>query len=152
VHAGRRSVGTCGRCGNYLCEVCRTPWRGKILCTPCVDRALESGEAAPEQARAHARQAILSLCLGVAAWVLGVLLILLMGFLASNSAGHIGLVLLAMLFLMGDTLVAALGLGQAIAALRARGNHMIVATAGLILSGLFLGVFIGLFTFSVWSS
>src|SRR5690348_14640211 len=49
AHEGREAVGTCARCGNYFCEVCRTPWRGQVLCAACVERSLESGEAAPEQ-------------------------------------------------------------------------------------------------------
>ena len=46
-------------------------------------------------------------------------------------------------------LPAAVGVGQGIAAIRARGDHMILATLGLILSGLNVGVFIGIFSFSI---
>jgi hypothetical protein len=150
VHGGRESVGTCGRCGNYLCETCRTPWRGRVLCAACVDRALEAGEAAPEQVRAHNRQALLALCLGGAAWVLGPCFLVGLGL--SAATGNWLFIMLIFCLFVGDTLVAALGLGQAVAALRTRGPHMILATIGLILSGLYLGVFIGLFTFSAWSS
>jgi hypothetical protein len=48
--------------------------------------------------------------------------------------------------------LAALGLGQAAAALRARGNAMILATIGLVLNGLYLGALLGLFTFTIWQS
>ncbi len=153
VHAGRESVGTCGRCGNYLCAVCRTPWRDRILCPACVERALESREAAPEQARAHARQAVLAVCLGGGAWLLsGLMLALAAGLSGATGRPQIGLMLLAGLVLLGDVFPAALGLGQAVAALRTRGNHMILATIGLILSGLYLGAFIGLVTWSVGQS
>jgi hypothetical protein len=152
VHAGRESVGTCGRCGNYLCEVCRTPWRGGVQCAACVDRALVAGEATPEQTRAHTRQAVLSLCLGGGAWALTTLFFVLASAVFSARGPELMIALLFMLVLVGDCLMAALGLGQALAALRTRGPHMILATIGLILSGLYLGVFIGLISFSAWSS
>src|SRR5215469_18778705 len=68
LHAGRETVGTCGRCGNYFCAVCRTRWRDQVLCAACVERALASREATPEQDRAHARQALLGMLLGSSAW------------------------------------------------------------------------------------
>ena len=42
VHPANESLGPCSRCGNFLCEVCRTRWRDQVLCAACVDRALES--------------------------------------------------------------------------------------------------------------
>ena len=60
VHPECESVGPCGRCGTFMCETCRTKWRDQVLCAACVDRAMESKEAAPEQSRTHLRQAILS--------------------------------------------------------------------------------------------
>jgi hypothetical protein len=53
------------------------------------------------------------------------------------------------LLMLGSTLPSAIGLGQGIAALRARGDHMILATLGLILCGLNVGVCIGLYSFRV---
>jgi hypothetical protein len=155
VHAGRESVGTCGRCGNYLCAVCRTPWRDRILCAACVERALESREAAPEQARAHARGAILSVCLGGGAWLLSALMVLLIALIVANAKGaeptpgQLFLVGIMGLVILADLFPAALGLGQAVAALRIRGSHMVLATIGLVLSGLYLGAFIGIFTWRV---
>ena len=32
AHPKNESIGPCGRCGNYLCEVCRTRWRDQVLC------------------------------------------------------------------------------------------------------------------------
>jgi hypothetical protein len=146
MHAGREAVGTCGRCGNYFCEVCRTRWRNQVLCTACVERALESREAAPEQARAHLRQAGLGLLLGGAAWVFMVLAQLLI----VAGGNQVALALLGVLLILGSAVLAMLGLGQAAAALRARGNHMILATIGLIVSGLYAGVFIGIFAIRLW--
>lgn len=149
LHAGRESVGTCGRCGNYFCEVCRSRWRDQILCAACVDRALASREATPEQARAHFRQALLGLLMGFAAWLVFVLAVVLI--IGAEAAGHsLFLVLLAFLIVLAALLLAVMGTGQAIAALRTRGQHMILATSGLILSALFLGVFLGRFVFVLW--
>ena len=44
----------------------------------------------------------------------------------------------------------ALGLGQATTAVRVRGNHLIMATIGLLLCGLHIGAMIGVLAFSVW--
>jgi hypothetical protein len=145
-------VGTCGRCGNYLCEVCRTRWRGQVVCAACVDRALESREAAPEEARAHLRQAVLGLALGGAAWGLFLLFFLLGAAAGASGQPSAALAFLVLIVLLGTLLSAALGLGQAAAALRTRGSHMILATAGLLVSGLCIGVVIGLFTFGLWQS
>lgn len=149
VHAGRETVGTCGRCGNFFCEICRTRWRDQIVCASCVERALASREATPEQARAHLRQAVLGLLLGIAAW--GVFLLgQLMGVAAIAANKNVLLLLVALVFMVGSAPLGVLGIGQAAAALRARGHHMIVATGGLLISGLFVGSFIGLFVFQLW--
>jgi hypothetical protein len=154
VHKDSEVVGVCGRCGNYLCEVCRTRWRDKALCAACVERALETSEAAPEQTRTHFRQAMLGLGLGVGAWVVTLLAFLLFGLLAAASGGAAeavaGALLFVLLGLLAGMVTALLGVGQAAAALRTRGNHMILATVGLILSGLYVGVLVGFFGFSIW--
>jgi hypothetical protein len=151
AHPQNEAVGTCGRCGNYLCEVCRTPWRKQALCAACVERALESREASPEQARTHFRQAVLSVVFGVGAWVLTLLALLAVGLAAAAGSGALlFLAVVAALALFGDTLVAMAGLGQAATALRTRGNHMILATIGLIVSGLYVGVVVGLLALNLW--
>lgn len=149
LHAGRETVGTCGRCGNYFCEVCRTRWREQILCAACADRALASREATPEQARAHFRQALLGLLMGLGAWcffLLGQLFILGALFAERNPL----LILLGLLLVVCAVLLAVVGTGQAAAALRTRGAHMILATSGFLIGGLFLGVFIGNYVLQLW--
>jgi hypothetical protein len=146
AHPGQEAVGTCGRCGNYFCEVCRTRWRDSILCAACVERAVAAREAAPEQARAQFRQALLAVLLGGGAW--GAMILAQLLTLVSKAQAAVALLVLflgACSLLMG-----VLGLGQATAVLRTRGHHMILGTIGLIVSGLFLGVFIGFFTFLLW--
>ena len=146
IHPGQEAVGTCGRCGNYFCEVCRTRWRDQILCAACVERALTAREAAPGQARAQFRQALAGLLLGGGAW--GALILVALLKLAGTPPTLLGL--LVLLLIPASLLMGVLGLGQAVAVLRTRGAHMILGTIGLIVSGLYMGAFIGMFTFFLW--
>lgn len=151
LHAGRETVGTCGRCGNYFCEVCRTRWRDQILCSACAERALASREATPEQARAHFRQALLGLLLSLGAWP--VFILGLASAVGTRVAGNnIFLALFALVLVVSAVLMAVVGTGQAAAALRTRGHHMIMATSGFLIGGLFLGVFIGNYVLQLWIS
>ncbi len=156
VHAGIETVGTCRRCGNYICEVCRTRWRESILCAACVQRALDARGAAPEMETTERRQAILSLGLGAGLWgvaVAGFLIAILLIGTATNSgnAGAAilgGLIILATIAVSG--MMAVFGIGSATSVLRTRGSYMLLATAGLLLSCLFLGGAIGFLTFSFY--
>ena len=154
VHPTCEALGPCGRCGNFMCETCRTKWRDTILCAACVDRALESKEASPEQSRTHLRQAIMALGFGIGAWVLSLAGFIVGGVGMAASGGQLAAaavwILLMMAMLMGATAVALIGLGQAAAVLRARGSHMILATIGLVIGGLYIGLFIGLFAVSIY--
>jgi hypothetical protein len=148
LHPGQEAVGTCGRCGNYFCEVCRTRWRDQIVCAACVERALASREAAPGQARAQFRQALLGLLLGGGAWTA----LILIALISQLGMPPVLVALLVLFLIAASLLMGVLGLGQAVAVLRTRGPHMILGTIGLIVSGLYMGVFIGIFTFSLWIS
>jgi len=156
VHPANESLGPCSRCGNFLCEICRCKYRDQVLCAACVERALESTEATPEQARIHFRQALFSLLLGIAAWVLflvGFLGVVLLMAASGEALPNVGLILLVGLAIMAAAQVALFGVGQGAAALRMRGNHMTLATLGLIVSGLYVGAVIGLAAFSIiWNS
>ena len=149
AHPQNAAEGSCKRCGNFFCALCRTRWRGQTLCTACVDRALESGEVAPEAVRAHFRQALTSLLLGIGAWGiagLGFLFIVM----AAADGMQMGLLALGGLVLMASPLPALVGVGFGAAAIRDRGNHLILATFGLILCALMVGVVIGLFCLGLW--
>jgi hypothetical protein len=119
-----------------------------------VDRLLESGQASPEQTRAHRRQAILSVFLGCGAWVAGVAAVVMIALAVAAGGGAAGglVILLAFAVLLSGACAASIGVGQAVAAIRTRGHHMILATVGLALGGLYLGVIIGWFSFGVWAS
>jgi hypothetical protein len=148
VHPENPAFGTCGRCGNYLCDVCRTRWRDRWLCPACVDLALEGKGALPAEAGDHLRQALLALGLGLCSWVM--ILLAFVVALAAREEGPLSpAVVLAGLLIMASPLPSVLGLGQGIAAIRARGDHMILATLGLILSGINVGAVIGLLSFAI---
>jgi hypothetical protein len=151
AHPANESVGTCARCGNYLCDVCRSRWREKVLCAACVSRLLEAREAVPEQSRASLRRALLSLGFGIGAWALFVPG-LLVGIALVTAGGAIVGVLVLMGTLLVTAAVALFGIGQAAAVLRARGSHMILATIGLILGGLYVGLLVGMFALNLWQS
>jgi hypothetical protein len=152
VHADNPAQVTCQRCGNYMCWVCRTRWQGKAWCAACVARSLETSEALPEEARRHLRESVLGLVFGLAAWGVALLGIVVMiaGFNSNKEAANIVLMGFGMIILMASPLLAVLGVGQAAAAIRTRGDHMILATSGLILSGLNAAMVIGLFAMVAW--
>jgi hypothetical protein len=150
VHADMESVGVCFRCGEQVCEVCRTRWRREIVCAACVDRALQTHEATPEQARTHRRQARLALLLGGGAWLPSILAFTSLQ--ATGSQSPVPLTFLAFLILAGDMLVAALGAGQAVAALRTPGDYRARASVGLLLGGLHVGIGLGASTLFLWQN
>src|SRR5262249_6456465 len=152
IHPGNESVGPCGRCGNYLCEVCRTRWRDQVLCPACVERALGANESSPEQTRAMFRRALWSTIGGGGAWVFGIAWIILdLVVVVADSPNSLYVIALLMLLgLLVAATAASFGVGLAVSVLRARGSHMILATFGLLLSGLFLGYSLGRFAIGIW--
>jgi hypothetical protein len=152
AHPNNPSIGTCQRCGNFLCGVCRTRWFERVLCMACIERTREGKEARPEDARAHRRQALLALVFGIAAWVLVLLAGVCLLFVRPNSPSAASLVLMASLVGLSSVLPALLGVGQGAAAIRARGDRMILATCALVLCGAHLGVSLGLALFAVWTA
>lgn len=155
VHAANPALDTCQRCGNFVCSVCWTRWLGQAWCAACVERALEAQEATPEESRAHFRQALLSLVLGLvawAAWLLAAAMIAVAVARSDREELNVAVVGLAFFLLLFGTLPAVVGIGQGAAAIRTRGSHMILATTGLLLSGLNVAVLIGLLGLSVWQN
>jgi hypothetical protein len=137
AHPVNAAIGVCERCGNALCGVCCTIWRGQPVCVACVERALSAGEPAWQNARAFFRQALIGLVLGLVAWILTGI-----GPLLNSLELRYVLVALAVL-------AAVLGLGSSLAALRARGVPFILALIGLILAVSQIGLTMGLFLFAL---
>jgi hypothetical protein len=152
VHAGMESVGVCARCNQHVCETCRTRWRGTIICAACADRALSTGEASPEQAGTHVQQAKASVQLTGLAWLAAGLAALVLQVSGRGSDLGVIVTFVALLVLVGAVLLAAVGMGEALAALRAGGNRTALAAAGLALGGLYIGVMLGIGTLALWQT
>jgi hypothetical protein len=149
AHPDNAAVGTCQRCGNFVCRVCRTPWEGRGLCLTCAGRILEEREKKPEDAQVTRRQAVMSLTFGLLAWGL-VLVGGLLGALGGLNRAAAALVILGTLLVLLSLLPAVFGVGQAVAAIRARGDRLILATWGLVLCSVHLGVLTGLPLVLLW--
>ncbi|MBY0228245.1 MAG: hypothetical protein K2W96_03075 [Gemmataceae bacterium] len=150
LHPGMESVVDCARCRKHACETCRTMWRGKVLCVACVDAALATAEATPAQAQATAWQAFASLLFGGGAWLVAGLVLLFL-----RSAPSLGewapiALLSGLVVLFALSLLAAVAVGQAVAALRGQAENPHLAVAGLCLGGLYVGVLFGLGALSLW--
>jgi len=152
VHAGVESVGACGRCGNYVCETCRTRWRGQVLCAACVDRALAAGESAPAQEREHRRQALASAALGAAAWLVAAAGFFVLSRPAPGGRAGVVVTFVGLSALAADALLAAAAAGAGLAALRAGGGRRGLALAGLVLGASYVGVIVGLGALGLWQN
>lgn len=151
VHEGNVALATCQRCGNFMCEFCWTRWRGRSVCVACVERARTTDETTPFEVRAHYRRGVWAVVLGGSAWAITLIATVLL-VLASAGTGETNAALIGLSFLLvlPAPLAAVLGLGQAAAAIRTRGDHMILATMGLILSSTHVAFFIGALSFAIW--
>ena len=56
------------------------------------------------------------------------------------------------LILLASTAPSVFGVGQGAAAIRTRGDHMILATLGLLIAGLHAGMVVGMFTLILWQN
>ena len=67
-HPGNLSVGSCERCGSFVCSLCATPIEAKTLCPRCFERLHEAG-----QLRTTRRESLnwgrLVMVLGLLAWL-----------------------------------------------------------------------------------
>jgi hypothetical protein len=141
----------------HLCETCRTRWRGLIICAACADLALSSSEASSEQDRIHNRQANASALLSGGAWLVGGLALGVLTLLSGRGSNlAVILTFLALMFLGGAGLLAAVGVGQAVAALRTSDGRNRVASgfavAGLGLGGLYVALLLGAGLLTLWQT
>jgi hypothetical protein len=129
--------------------VCWTRWYGRSLCAACVRRGLSARDAIPEQVRAHKRQATLAFVLGLLSWG-GLLVGAGMVFAASAGISNrpepwrAALILVGALLWLPTPFASLFGIGQGAAAVRGRGDRMVVGTVGLVLCGLHMGVVVGI--------
>jgi hypothetical protein len=152
VHGGMTSVGECAKCRHQMCETCRTRWRGKILCSPCVDNIL-CGQPDPGFDAPRFLQARGAAGLGVATWLVGIPALLALGRLGSGG-GTFAVVstFVVLSVLLGNVLLASLAMGQAVASLRATQQYRELALTGLVLGGLYTALALGVGTLTIWQS
>src|SRR5207247_10826225 len=91
-------------------------------------------------------QVILAVVLRVAGWAITLLGFIMVG--AGVSSDSMLLIGFGGLIMLSSPVAAILGVGQGAAAIRARGDHMIIATIGLLLSAFQIAAIGALVTFS----
>jgi hypothetical protein len=144
-HPGNPAVAPCKRCGTFMCGLCRSRWENRVLCLACVERLMASRDAIPEEVKTQRWQALVSVLLGFAGWILALPVVLIRG-AGTPREVVIGLMVLAVVSLLPSLL----GLGQAAAVIRVRGDRMIMATCGLVLTGAQIGTVTGLVLLVIW--
>jgi hypothetical protein len=145
VHAGNVAIGPCKRCGTFMCGLCRSRWDDRTLCVACVERLMAGGESSPEDLKTHRWQALASLLLGFFGWMLALPIVVVRGVGASRD------VLIALMVLAVISLLPSLfGVGLAAAAIRVRGDRMVLATCGLALTAAQIGTVTGLVLLVIW--
>jgi hypothetical protein len=113
---------------------------------------LQSREASPEDVRTHYLQALWSMIFGIGGWALLLSGVVLFAIGIRNGPEHpaVVAVLPALLFLLAAPCLVVPGLGLGAAAVRTRGDHMVLATIGLALSALMAGAMIGAIAVNSW--
>ena len=151
VHSSMGTVGLCARCGNNLCETCRTRWRGQILCAGCVDRALSTSEATPAQTRAGHRQAMRAVVVALLVWLIAAAAVFAhIRFATPGERASILVTFAVFLVLVADVGLAAFAVGQSVAALRVPEIGRAVPLAGLGVAGAYVAVALGLGILGLW--
>ena len=104
-----------------------------------------NGETASDEVKTQRWQALVSVLLGFASWILALPVVVVRG-AGTPKEVLVGLVLLAVVSLLPSLL----GLGQAVAVIRMRGDRMVLATCGLALTGVQIGTVMGLVLIVIW--
>jgi hypothetical protein len=138
-HPESASIAKCSRCDAAVCQTCRTRWHEEIVCPLCVDNSLADDEPSPMEAQMQTKQAWFAVILAISGWML---LLLTIAPMATFHQGLVQPTIKAVTFFLflGSMLPAVFGLGFAIAAIRLRGSHGILATVGLVAAGSQLGL------------
>jgi len=128
-----------------MCGICRSRWNERTLCLACVERLMGKGHTASEDVRTQRWQALVSVLLGFCSWILALPLVLFRG-AGSSQEALFGLLVLAVISLLPSLF----GLGQAAAVIRVRGDRMVLAACGLVLTGAQIGTVTGLVLLVIW--
>lgn len=82
-HARNVAVAACGRCGQFMCALCKIDADGKAYCPGCFERLSTEGALASTATRLKNYAGLATLCI-LGAWLLS-------GFLLSVPAGLLGI-------------------------------------------------------------
>jgi hypothetical protein len=74
AHRRNAAVGSCARCGIFMCELCRTEADGRSICTPCFERLADEGTLHSAETRYRDYLGLSWLCglVGLLCWLPGV--------------------------------------------------------------------------------
>src|SRR5207244_404845 len=121
----------------------------EIVCPQCVDNSIADDEPSPQEAQMQTKQAWFSVIFAVAGWT--VLLLTLAPYSSFQQPPVTPTVkFLTYTLFLGSFLPAIFGLGYAVAAVRLRGDHLKLATCGLVSAGSQLGLAIAVIVLNLW--
>lgn len=116
----------------------------------CLNLAMSTDQSRPEIVKSHRRAAVMSVVYGICGWLLviagGLPFLLSRGGISGRWMGLAGILVLAGL------IPALMGLSNAASALRTRGDRIVPATCGLVLTGSQIGMMLGLLIINIWHS
>jgi hypothetical protein len=150
VHANNSAAAKCQRCGKMMCTLCRTRWGEEIVCVSCLDLSLQKGDVSPDAVRMQNRQAVRSFVLALCGWAVLLLTFWPLAALFRSNFSQ-GSASMALVLFFGSCALALFAVGQASACIIARGQRLVLATCGLSLAGLHIGVCLGLAVLNVWN-
>lgn len=142
VHPHSEAVGRCKRCQQLFCSICRTRWHEELLCLACLNQVLEARETAPREVKLQRRQGATSLALALLGWLLFVGSAFMLWGLR-DGRGSRDLAILTLVLFLTSFVPALLSLGQAGATIRSRGQRVKLATWGLVLAAVQIGLTVG---------
>jgi len=149
VHKENCAVAKCQRCGKMMCGLCRTRWDEEILCTSCLDQSLAQGHANPRLVQRQNRQANMSAVLACLGWAVLLLSLWPLAALFHGYADRSPATFALMLF-FGSFFLALFAIGNGAACILTGGKRLILATCGLSLASLHLGLCLGLMVLNIW--
>lgn len=149
LHKDNSAVAKCQRCGRMMCSVCRTRWDEEIVCPGCLDLSLQKGDMTPRQEQMQNRAAVWSLLMALGGWFFLLLTFWPLSNLFKGTPERSPANFAGILLVLG-ALFAVVAIGQAAACIRIRGKRLAIATWGLSLAGLHLGLCLGILFLNIW--
>ena|ERR1043165_377124 len=148
-HPDAAGIAKCIRCNALLCQSCRTRWQNEIVCPRCVEHSIADDEASPQEAQLQTKQAWMGVILALTGWML--LLMTIAPYTTFHQQSVMKIMIFGTyLFFLGSFIPAIFGLSHAIGAIRLRGDHMKLATCGLVAAGSHLGLALGIIILNLW--